>query len=135
MAALLIPFLSLFSASCLQQVLYFAGAGEKVTVSQTPPKNVKKKSILFLKPLKNAVKPETIETQVISIELSPGPLEQLSLLANEIIMPVLSHSECKENWSDTVQHDVLDRMHAFLANLYVMIGSTKVCDCCALYQR
>jgi hypothetical protein len=40
-------------------------------------------------------------------------------------MPLLSHPDCREQWSETVQRDIMDKMHAFLANLYVMIGSTK----------
>jgi hypothetical protein len=121
-----VAYMKQFLDDANQQVLYFTGGGEKVNVAFAPPKQIKKKSILFLKPAKNAVKPETIEAQVVAVELSPGPLEQLSLIANEIFMPLMSHPECREQWSDTVQHDIMDKMHAFLSNLYVMIGSTKV---------
>ncbi len=107
------------------QALYFTGGGEKVSVAFAPPKQIKKKSVLFLKPLKSAVKNETIEQQLVAVELSTGPLEQLSMMANEIFMPLLSHPDCREQWSETVQRDIMDKMHAFLANLYVMIGSTK----------
>jgi dynein heavy chain len=96
-----------------------------VSVAFAPPKQIKKKSVLFLKPLKNVVKNETIEQQLVAVELSTGPLEQLSMMANEIFMPLLSHPDCREQWSETVQRDIMDKMHAFLANLYVMIGSTK----------
>lgn len=40
-------------------------------------------------------------------------------------MPILSNPQCHESWSETIQHDILDKTHSFLSNLYVMIGNTK----------
>jgi hypothetical protein len=65
------------------QTLYVTGGGEKVTVATNPPKQIKKKSVLFLKPNKVSIsKPEQVDKELVSVDLSSGPLEQLSLIAN-----------------------------------------------------
>lgn len=86
---------------------------------------MKKKAVLFLKPIVTNVTAETIGAEVIPCDLSAGPLEQLSLLANELYMPILSNAACHENWSETVQKEITDKLNSFMANLYVMIGNTK----------
>ena len=103
----------------------FISGNEKLTYSIQPPRIIKRKSILFMKLSEIAVSEDKLFHEVIAADLSAGPLEQLSFIANEIYMPILSNNECQENWSDTIQHEITEKLNTFLSNLYVMIGNTK----------
>jgi dynein heavy chain len=37
---------------------------------------------------------------------------------------MLSSPGCKEPWSESIQQDIMQKMHGFLANMYVTVGAT-----------
>lgn len=58
-------------------------------------------------------------------DLGDIPLEQLSAVAQEVFLPLLSNPRNQDGWPEVVTKEVLENMHKFIANVYVTIGQTK----------
>lgn len=58
-------------------------------------------------------------------DLGDIPLEQLSAVAQEVYLPLLSNPRNQDGWPEVVTKEVLENMHKFIANVYVTIGQTK----------
>ena len=63
--------------------------------------------------------------QVLYGDLSDIPLEQLSAIAQEVYLPLLSNPRNQDGWPEVVTKEVLENLHKFIANVYVTIGQTK----------
>ena len=63
--------------------------------------------------------------QVLYGDLSDVPLEQLSAIAQEVYLPLLSNPRNQDGWPEVVTKEVLENLHKFIANVYVTIGQTK----------
>jgi|TARA_B110000977_G_scaffold91364_1_gene121243 dynein heavy chain len=53
------------------------------------------------------------------------PLEHLSILANEVFLPMLSNPLNQVGWPEVITKEVIDNLHKFIANVFVTIGQTK----------
>ena len=58
-------------------------------------------------------------------DLSDVPLEQLSAIAQEVYLPLLTNPRNQDGWPEVVTKEVLENLHKFIANVYVTIGQTK----------
>jgi hypothetical protein len=96
-----------------------------------PPSHdlIKQKMVLAIRarPPKSKDEPieismNTIDQEVIFMEVNKQILENLFAICNEVYSPVLSNPLNMHGWSDLVSKDLMDKFNSFLAHTYVTIG-------------
>ena len=95
------------------------------TKALNPPEKFKKKSLCFLKLTECELSPENVDQKVIYGDFGDVPLEHLSILANEVFLPMLTNPANQVGWPEVITKEVIDNLHKFIANVYVTIGQTK----------
>eukprot|EP00227_Mantoniella_beaufortii_P011774 CAMPEP_0197579874 /NCGR_PEP_ID=MMETSP1326-20131121/3768_1 /TAXON_ID=1155430 /ORGANISM="Genus nov. species nov., Strain RCC2288" /LENGTH=4505 /DNA_ID=CAMNT_0043143449 /DNA_START=243 /DNA_END=13760 /DNA_ORIENTATION=+ len=106
-----------------QRVLVYAAPDLTATVS--PPEKFKKKTLCFLKLNQCAVTPGNVNKEVIYGDFGDVPLEHLSVLAQEVFLPMLCNPRNQVGWPEVITKEVVENLHKFIANVYVTIGQTK----------
>ena len=69
--------------------------------------------------------PNTIDNEVVFMEMSRNVMESLYQVCNEVFMPILGNPVNMIGWSELVSKDLMDKFHVFLAYTYVTIGQIK----------
>ncbi|XP_072167681.1 dynein beta chain, ciliary [Diadema setosum] len=83
------------------------------------------KAVYFIKKSKEAVGKENFKTNLVYGDLSYSPLEQLSALVDEILVPLLANPRNHEQWPVVVSQDVLRHVHNLKSSVYVVAGQVK----------
>lgn len=90
------------------------------------PASIKAKAVYFSKKEKGMnVGKDNFKTALIYGDLSYSPLEQLSALVDEILVPLLSNSHNHEQWPAVVSQDVLRHVHKLKSDVFVIAGQVK----------
>ncbi|XP_058960986.2 dynein beta chain, ciliary-like [Pocillopora verrucosa] len=90
------------------------------------PSAMKAKAVYFSKKEKGMnVGKDNYKTALTYGDLSYSPLEQLSALVDEILVPLLSNSRNHEQWPAVVSQDVLRHVHQLKSNVFVIAGQVK----------
>ena len=66
-----------------------------------------------------------MDAQVIYGDFGDVPLEHLSVLAQEVFLPMLTNPRNQVGWPEVITKEVVENLHKFIANVYVTIGQTK----------
>src|SRR5689334_21149097 len=82
--------------------------GTSYVASTTPPDQFKKKAMYFLKKENVKLTPDNLIHQVTFGDLSAAPLETLSLLAQEIYGPMISHPGNHKGLPDMVSKEIME---------------------------
>ena len=90
-----------------------------------PPEKFKKKTLCFLKLNPVALTPNNVNQEVIYGDFGDVPLEHLSVLAQEVFLPMLCNPRNQVGWPEVITKEVVENLHKFIANVYVTIGQTK----------
>mmetsp|Transcript_20734 Transcript_20734/g.31862 ORF Transcript_20734/g.31862 Transcript_20734/m.31862 type:complete len:146 (+) Transcript_20734:3-440(+) len=111
--------------------LFAIPSGDNLSFTLEPPpaEKIKKHILLVIRthpPSKGetpvVIDHETIEKEVVFMEVSKHILENLYMVCSEVYMPVMSNPLNMAGWSDLVSKDLMDKFHGFLAHTYVTIG-------------
>jgi len=104
--------------------LTITGGGEGIQlVSGIPTPNVVgRKAILIIKVHKTVINEENFGREIAFIEIYKSPLECLSNVAQEGFFPILSNADNQAGWSELVSKDLMEKLNAYLSQLYVVIG-------------
>mmetsp|Transcript_25005 Transcript_25005/g.85566 ORF Transcript_25005/g.85566 Transcript_25005/m.85566 type:complete len:4525 (+) Transcript_25005:136-13710(+) len=105
-------------------VIFDNGKGD-LNASATPPAKFKKKSVFFIKLNKVPLTNENIGAEVIFGDFGEVPLEHLSLISQEVFLPLLCNPRNQTGWPEVISKEVTENLHNFIANVYVTIGQTK----------
>lgn len=91
------------------------------------PASVRRKVILMYKTIRGQpLDPRQLKEQLAFMELSKSVLENMSLLCQEVFLPVLANPQNQHGWSDLVSKDLIEnKFHNFLSTIYVTIGEVK----------
>jgi dynein heavy chain len=92
-------------------LLFIQGKGESaVSMTSIPaPNDIKKKAVLLYKTVRgNPIESENIREMVGLLELTKNVLESMSLLCQEVFLPVLSNPQNQQGWSDLVSKDLIE---------------------------
>ena len=90
-----------------------------------PPDKFRKKTLCFLKLSETEISPDNVDAQVIYGDFGDVPLEHLSVLAQEVFLPMLTNPRNQVGWPEVITKEVVENLHKFIANVYVTIGQTK----------
>lgn len=60
------------------------------------------------------------------LELSAAPLEQMSLVLEQVYLPLLSNKKNNEEWPEVLMQDMMGHINHLVADTHVTIGQTKV---------
>jgi dynein heavy chain len=90
-----------------------------------PPEKFKKKTLCFLKLNAVPIAPGNVNQEVIYGDFGDVPLEHLSVLAQEVFLPMLCNPRNQVGWPEVITKEVVENLHKFIANVYVTIGQTK----------
>ncbi|XP_077979817.1 dynein beta chain, ciliary-like [Glandiceps talaboti] len=86
------------------------------------PSNLKQKAVYFVRKARDTVQKDNIRTVLVYGDLSYSPLEQLSALVDEVLVPLLSNPRNHEQWPNVVSQDVLRHVHNLKSSVYVVSG-------------
>ncbi|XP_077967769.1 dynein beta chain, ciliary-like [Styela clava] len=89
------------------------------------PTSSKTKAVYFIKRAKENITPDNIKNQLLYGDLSYAPLDQLSSLVDEVIVPLLSNDRNHETWPHVVSGDVLRHVHKLKSSVFVVSGQVK----------
>jgi dynein heavy chain len=95
---------------------------ELVASLQIIPTN--KKGIVIMKNQPIKLASDTFSDYVFYEEISPNTLRQLSLLLEELYLPMLKNQKNQKNWPKVVGQDIIRNIHRFRGNLSMVIGQT-----------
>jgi dynein heavy chain, axonemal len=65
-------------------------------------------------------------------DMLPEPLEHLEKVLSEVYIPLLSNPVNQEGWGEVAAKEIMDRLHAFLANVSITVGQTRGETCLPL---
>ncbi|KAL0038617.1 hypothetical protein WJX79_000048 [Trebouxia sp. C0005] len=99
--------------------------GKDLAAAVKPPAKFKRKTVYFIKNQKTSLNAENIKKNVTYGDFAESPLETLSALSQEVILPVLSNPMNRSGWPDVVSKEVTENLHKFIANVFVTIGQVK----------
>lgn len=69
---------------------------------------------------------------IVVSDMTAEPLEHLERVLSEIYIPLLSNPSNQEGWGEVASREVMDRLHAFLANVSITVGRTRGETCLPL---
>ncbi|KAA6419077.1 MAG: flagellar outer dynein arm heavy chain beta [Trebouxia sp. A1-2] len=90
--------------------------GKDLAAAVKPPAKFKRKTVYFIKNQKTSLNAENIKKNVTYGDFAESPLETLSALSQEVILPVLSNPMNRSGWPDVVSKEVTENLHKFIAN-------------------
>ena len=93
--------------------------------SSQPPGKLKRKTVYFLKVAPGPLPKEDFDKRIVHGDLSEAALEQLSLLAQEVFLPLLCNPSNQAGWPEMVTREVMDNVYKFSASAAVTVGLTK----------
>ncbi|XP_071813348.1 dynein beta chain, ciliary-like isoform X2 [Apostichopus japonicus] len=97
-----------------------------ITPSYEFPTTLKQnKAIYFVKRGKESVSKDNFKKNIVYGDLSYAPLDQLSALVDEILVPLLANPRNHEQWPVVVSQDVLRHVHNLKSSVYVVAGQVK----------
>ena len=102
-----------------------SGKGDVKLYTDSVPTKFKKKTTYFIKVRPSALTVENIGSEVLFGDFGESPLEHLSLVSQEVFVPLMCNPANQEGWPEVISREVTENMHKFVANLYVTIGLTK----------
>jgi dynein heavy chain len=107
-------------------LLFYLNQKEEIVPATKFPSQLKKKSIYFLKRRPGAHITEKLDQELILGDLAANPLDFLSVLLDEVYLPILSNTKNLESWPEVVATDVLRHFHQLNGAVYVISGKSKV---------
>lgn len=108
-----------------QLIISLSGSGS-LTPCYIFPVVGKSKSLYFVKrEKKDPIGKDNYKGSLLFGDLSYAPLEQLSALVDEILVPLLSNEKNHESWPAVVSQDVLRHVHQLKNNVFVIAGQVK----------
>ena len=90
-----------------------------------PAGKLKRKTVYFLKLVPGPLPKEDFDKSLVHGDLSEAALEQLSLLAQEVFLPLLCSPHNQAGWPEMVTREVMDNMYKFSASATVTVGLSK----------
>ncbi|VDI07166.1 dynein heavy chain, axonemal [Mytilus galloprovincialis] len=106
--------------------LIFIFPGSSLVVQLEFPANPKAKSCYFIRRYKEQITKETnLNKALIYGDLSYSPLEQLSGLVNEVLVPVLGNEKNHGTWPYVVSTDISQHVKNTKSAVFVVTGQAK----------
>ena len=107
-------------------IIQLTSAGALIPEYEFPSGGGKHKSVYFVKKeKKEAITKDKYRGSLLFGDLSYAPLDQLSALVDELLVPLLSNERNHQNWPVVVSQDVLRHVHQLKNNVFVISGQVK----------
>jgi dynein heavy chain, axonemal len=87
---------------------------------------------VFIKPEPEKLSLSSLKSSVLQNDVTGHPLEHLEKIIQDVYLPLLSNPANQEGWGEVASKEILDKMHGFLANVSITVGSTKGKTCLPL---
>jgi len=108
-------------------LVIYLNAKDEPTISFIFPPSLRKKGVYFLKKVKAVgADDKDLDSVIIHGDLSPSPLEQLSLFIEQIYLPMLTNQHRVDQWPEVLMQDVFTHFHKLHGEVQVSIGKVKV---------
>jgi dynein heavy chain len=89
------------------------------------PPSTKTKSVYFVKKEKTTVSNQNMKNVLTFGDLSYTPLEQLSALVDDVLLPLLGNSSNHGDWPSVVCQDVMRHVQELKNSVFVVAGQVK----------
>jgi dynein heavy chain len=97
-----------------------------VLSTDTPsPDKFKRKGFVILRMDDEPLHREGFGARVTVLEVGKGLLEQMHLLLQGVLGPLMQNPANQQGWSDLVTKDLMERFNQYTAQLYYMMGLAK----------
>ena len=107
-------------------IIQLTNAGALIPSYDFPQGGGKHKSVYFVKKeKKDPITKDKYRGSLLFGDLSYAPLDQLSALVDELLVPLLSNTNNHQNWPVVVSQDVLRHVHQLKNNVFVISGQVK----------
>ncbi|XP_042364236.1 dynein heavy chain 9, axonemal [Plectropomus leopardus] len=83
------------------------------------------KAVYFVKRSGTALRPDSMQDNLVYGDLSYAPLEHFSALVEEVVAPLLSNRKNHTEWPQVVSQDVLRHVHSLKTNVFVVSGQVQ----------
>ena len=107
-------------------LLFYLNQKDEIIPAVKFPSSLKRKSLYFLKRRNGAQIQEKLDAELIMGDLGANSLEFLSVLLEEVYLPILTNQKNLETWPEVVASDVLRQFHQLNGAVYVISGKSKV---------
>ena len=110
----------------LRWILFYV-SGPELFAAVKYPSQLSKKALYLIKEddAPEVLSPETMGEYITSGDLATAPLDQLSLLGDEVYTPLLKNRRNHAGWPDVVEDDIIRHFHKLAGAVYVIGGQTK----------
>ena len=82
-----------------------------------PPEKFRKKTLCFLKLTETELSPDNVDQTVIYGDFGDVPLEHLSVLANEVFLPMITNPANQVGWPEVITKEVVENLHLSLIHI------------------
>lgn len=106
-------------------IIFYLNAKDELVPAVVFPASLKKKSVYFIKNRVNTQVTEKLDQELTMGDLSSNPLEFLSVLLDEVYLPLLTNTKNLESWPEVVANDVLRHFHNLNSAVFVISGKSK----------
>eukprot|EP00741_Cyanophora_paradoxa_P005992 tig00000955_g5810.t1 len=106
-------------------LIYDDGGKDALKATCGAPTSIKRKGLYFLKKRAATLTIDNLKEEVIVGDLTTNVLQQLSLISQEVLLPLLSNTKNQQGWPDVISKEVMDNFHRFVGSVYVTIGQTQ----------
>lgn len=107
-------------------IIQLTNSGALIPSYDFPVGGGKHKSVYFVKKeKKDPITKDKYRGSLLFGDLSYAPLDQLSALVDELLVPLLSNKNNHQTWPVVVSQDVLRHVHQLKNNVFVISGQVK----------
>ena len=106
-------------------ILFYLNAREDLIATTVFPNALKRKSIFYMKKGRGPIS-DRIHHDLIVSDLSGSALDHLSVVLEEVFLPMLSNQKNVDSWPEVVSNDVLRHFHKLNGSVYMISGQSKV---------
>lgn len=90
------------------------------------------RSAYFLKLAAAPVPADAPQSALVFSDMSAEPLENLEKVLSEVFIPLIANPSNRAGWGEVASKEILDHLHAFLANVSISVGQTRGETCLPL---
>jgi len=107
-------------------LVFFMNASGTLVISYDYPSQIKSKACYFVKKNKEALSKDlNLREVLIYGDLSYAPVDQLSTILDELLIPIFGNSQNQIQWPKVVSHDINKHIKSLKNKTHVISGQMK----------
>ncbi|XP_065180851.1 dynein beta chain, ciliary-like [Sycon ciliatum] len=109
----------------IRQLILSLNSSSQLQAGTAFPSQSKTKAVYFIKRGKVVLTKANIKTDILYGDLSYSPLDHLSVLVSDVLVPLLSNTKNHDGWPEVVTQDVKRHVHDLKNSVNVLNGQMR----------